>query len=194
MSENKNILVTGGAGYIGSHACKALHKAGYVPVTFDNLVTGWQDAVKFGPFERGDLLNRSDIDRVFEQYTPVAVVHFAALSQVGESMQKPGLYWQNNVMGSLNLIQAAVDYGCMDFVFSSTCATYGDRDNVVLDEHSTQNPINAYGASKRAVENILSNFGAAYGLNSVNFRYFNARKRGQCHGGIFIQRHVFVLG
>lgn len=132
MTQN-HILVTGGAGYIGSHACKALQYAGYVPVTFDNLVTGWQDAVKFGPFEQGDLLNRSDIDRVFEKYDPVAVMHFAALSQVGESMQKPGLYWQNNVMGSLNLIQAAVDHGCMDFVFSSTCATYGDQDNVVLD-------------------------------------------------------------
>ena len=173
LSMTKNILVTGGAGYIGSHACKALQQAGYVPVTFDNLVTGWQDAVKFGPFEQGDLLNRSDIDRVFEKYAPVAVMHFAALSQVGESMQKPGLYWQNNVMGSLNLIQAAVDHGCMDFVFSSTCATYGDQDNVVLDEHSAQHPINAYGASKRAVENILADFGAAYGLNSVIFRYFN---------------------
>ena len=172
MTQN-HILVTGGAGYIGSHACKALQQSGYVPVTLDNLVTGWQDAVKFGPFEQGDLLNRSDIDRVFEKYAPVAVMHFAALSQVGESMQKPGLYWQNNVMGSLNLIQAAVDHGCMDFVFSSTCATYGDQDNVVLDEHSEQHPINAYGASKRAVENILADFGAAYGLNSVIFRYFN---------------------
>ena len=122
--------MSGGAGYIGSHACKALQQAGYVPVTFDNLVTGWQDVVKFGPFEQGDLLNRTDIDRVFEQCSPVAVMHFAALSQVGESMQKPGLYWQNNVMGSLNLIRAAVDHGCMDFVFSSTCATYGDHDNV----------------------------------------------------------------
>jgi len=88
-------------------------------------------------------------------------MHFAALSQVGESMQKPRLYWQNNVMGSLNLIQAAVDHGCMDFVFSSTCATYGDQDNVVLDEHSEQHPVNAYGASKRAVENILADFGTA---------------------------------
>ena len=169
----KSILVTGGAGYIGSHACKALQQSGYVPVAFDNLVTGWQDAVKFGPFEQGDLLDRTDIDRVFEKYAPIAVMHFAALSQVGESMQKPGLYWQNNVMGSLNLIQAAVDHGCMDFVFSSTCATYGDQDNVVLGENSEQHPINAYGASKRAVENILANFRAAYGLNHVIFRYFN---------------------
>jgi UDP-glucose 4-epimerase len=92
---------------------------------------------------------------------------------VGESMQKPGLYWQKNVMVSLNLIQAAVDDGCIDFVFSSTCVTYGEQDNVILDEHSVQHPINAYEASKPAVENILADFGAAYGLNSVIFRYFN---------------------
>ena len=113
------------------------------------------------------------MDRVFNKHAPVAVLHFAALSQVGESMQKPGAYWQNNVIGSLNLIQAAVDHGCLDFVFSSTCATYGDQDNVVLDEHVSQHPINAYGASKRAVEDILADFGAAYGLNSIVFRYFN---------------------
>ena len=172
MDEQK-VLVTGGAGYIGSHACKALKQSGFVPVTFDNLVTGWSDAVKFGPLEQGDLLNKGDIDRVFEKHSPVAVMHFAALSQVGESMLKPGLYWQNNVMGSLNLIQAAVDHGCMDFVFSSTCATYGDQDGVVLDEDSMQYPINAYGASKRAVENILADYQATYGLNQVIFRYFN---------------------
>ena len=168
-----NILITGGAGYIGSHACKAVKAAGYIPIVFDNLGTGWKDAVKFGPFERGDLLNKADIDRVFGKYAPVAVMHFAALSQVGESMQRPGLYWENNVQGSLNLIQSAVDHGCKNFVFSSTCATYGDQDNVVLNESSLQLPINAYGASKRAVENILSNFEATYDLNSVIFRYFN---------------------
>ena len=171
--DKQKVLVTGGAGYIGSHACKALQQAGFIPVTFDNLVTGWRDAVKFGPLEVGDLLNKGDLDRVFEKHSPVAIMHFAALSQVGESMQKPGLYWQNNVMGSLNLVQAAVDHGCMDFVFSSTCATYGNQDGVVLDEDSMQHPINAYGASKRAVENILGDFQATYGLNQVIFRYFN---------------------
>ena len=100
-------------------------------------------------------------------------MHFAALSQVGESMQKPGLYWQNNLVGSLNLIQSAVDHGCMDVVFSSTCAIYGDQDGVVLDEDSIQHPINAYGASKRAVESILADYQATYGLNHVIFRYFN---------------------
>jgi len=168
-----HVLVTGGAGYIGSHACKALRAAGFTPVTFDNLETGWQDAVKFGPFVQGDLMDRAAIDAAFAQYQPVAVMHFAALSQVGESMKLPGKYWSNNVMGSLNLIEAAVAAGCMDFVFSSTCATYGDQDNVVLDEDSEQHPINAYGASKRAIEDILVDFEAAFGLRHVIFRYFN---------------------
>ena len=168
-----NVLVTGGAGYIGSHACKALKAAGYTPVTYDNLATGWQEAVKFGPFERGDLLDRARLDTVFRQYRPVAVMHFAALSLVGESMRDPGLYWRNNVSGSLTLIEAAVAAECLDFVFSSTCATYGDQDNVVLDETSAQQPINPYGASKRAIEEMLEGFGAAHGLRHVIFRYFN---------------------
>jgi UDP-glucose 4-epimerase len=170
---DKNVIVAGGAGYIGSHACKFLKQAGFVPVALDSLVTGWEDSVKFGPFERGDLLNKSDICRIFQKYNPIAVMHFAALSQVGESMQKPGLYWENNVQGSLNLIQTACDHGCKNFVFSSTCATYGNQNNIVLDENSFQNPLNSYGASKRAVENILSDFEASCGLNSVIFRYFN---------------------
>jgi len=170
---DNHVLVTGGAGYIGAHACKALRNAGFVPVTYDNLVTGWQDAVKFGPFEQGDLLDRSRLDEVFAKYQPVAVMHFAALSQVGESMSQPGRYWHNNVGGSLNLIEAAVDAACMNFVFSSTCATYGDQDNVVLDENSAQYPINAYGASKRAIEDILRDFEAAHGLRHVIYRYFN---------------------
>ncbi|KIC35995.1 UDP-glucose 4-epimerase GalE [Leisingera sp. ANG-M7] len=168
-----NILVTGGAGYIGSHACKALKAAGYTPVTYDNLVTGWQDAVKFGPFEKGDLTDRTRLDEVFAKYQPAAVMHFAALSQVGEAMSEPGRYWANNTGGSLNLIEAAVAAGCLDFVFSSTCATYGEHDNVVLDENTPQLPLNAYGASKRAVEDILKDFGTAHGLRSVIFRYFN---------------------
>lgn len=167
------ILVTGGAGYIGSHACKALRAAGHTPVTFDNFSTGWRDAVKFGPVEEGDLLDRVRLDAVFAAHRPDAVMHFAAFSQVGEAMEKPGLYWRNNVMGSLNLIEAAVATGCMDFVFSSTCATYGEHDNVVLDEDTPQEPLNAYGASKRAIEEILRDFEAAHGLRHVIFRYFN---------------------
>ncbi len=168
-----NILVTGGAGYIGSHACKALAAAGYTPVTYDNLITGWQDAVKFGPFEQGELTDRGRLDQVFAAYNPAAVMHFAALSQVGESMRLPELYWHNNVAGSLSLMQAAVHAGCLDFVFSSTCATYGDQDNVVLDESCPQHPINAYGKSKRAIEDMLHDFEAAHNLRHVIFRYFN---------------------
>ncbi len=168
-----HVIVTGGAGYIGSHACKALAQAGFVPVTFDNLVTGWEDAVKFGPFENGDLLDRARLDAVFETYKPVAVMHFAALSQVGESMSEPAKYWRNNVLGSLNLIEASVAAGVRNFVFSSTCATYGDHDNVTLNEDVEQLPINAYGASKRAIEDMLRDFEGAFGLQSVIFRYFN---------------------
>ncbi|MEC8579979.1 MAG: UDP-glucose 4-epimerase GalE [Pseudomonadota bacterium] len=167
------ILVTGGAGYIGSHACKLLRAAGFTPVTFDNFSTGWKQAVKFGPVFEGNLLDPDALKRCFEEHKPVAVMHFAALSQVGEAMSKPGLYWRNNVSGSLNLIEAAVEAGCMNFVFSSTCATYGDQDNVVLDENSAQMPLNAYGASKRAIEDILRDFEAAHGLRHIIFRYFN---------------------
>jgi len=169
----KPVLVTGGAGYIGSHACKALRKAGYEPVTYDNLSTGWREAVKFGPFEQGDLNDRDRLDQVFAKYKPVAVIHFAALSLVGEAMQKPGLYWRNNVAGSLTLIEACAAAGCKNFVFSSTCATYGEHDNVVLAEDTPQQPLNAYGASKRAIEDILRDFDSAFGLKSVVFRYFN---------------------
>jgi UDP-glucose 4-epimerase len=169
----RHVLVTGGAGYIGSHACKALSRAGYVPVTFDSLVTGWQDAVKFGPFEKGDLSDRKALDRVFARWKPVAVMHFAALSIVGDAMRDPGLYWRANVLPSLTLLEACVKAGCMDVVFSSTCATYGDHDGVTLTEDTPQRPINAYGKSKRAIEDMLSDFGASYGLRSVIFRYFN---------------------
>ena len=171
--DGKTVLVTGGAGYIGAHACKVLAQAGFTPVAFDNLNTGWEDAVKFGPFFKGDLMNRADVDAAFAQYRPVAVLHFAALSLVGESMTDPGKYWRVNVMGALNLIEGALAAGCKNFVFSSTCATYGDQDGVLLDENSVQQPINSYGASKRAIEDMLTNFGASHGLNHVIFRYFN---------------------
>lgn len=168
-----HVLVTGGAGYIGSHACKALRNAGYVPVTYDSFVTGWRDAVKFGPLEEGELADRARLDAVFAKWQPVAVMHFAALSLVGESMKDPGKYWRHNVLSSLSLIEAACAAGCLNFVFSSTCATYGDQDGVVLDEATRQMPINAYGGSKRAIEDMLRDFGTSHGLNSVIFRYFN---------------------
>ncbi|MBP9952207.1 MAG: UDP-glucose 4-epimerase GalE [Cypionkella sp.] len=168
-----HVLVTGGAGYIGSHACKALARAGFTPATYDNLSTGWREAVKYGPLIEADLSDRAALDAVFAHYRPKAVMHFAALSLVGESMRDPGRYWRANVLGALNLVEAAVAAGCLNFVMSSTCATYGDQDGVLLDENSAQLPINAYGASKRAIEDILHGFAASHGLNPVIFRYFN---------------------
>ena len=167
------MIVTGGAGYIGSHACKALHNAGYTPVTVDNLSTGWSEAVKFGPFEEVDLLDRTKLDQVFKLYQPHAVMHFAAFSQVGESVDDPVKYWHNNVMGSMNLFQACVEHGCERIIFSSTCATYGDHDNVVLTEANEQRPLNAYGSSKRAAEEMLLQISKPAGLKYAIFRYFN---------------------
>ena len=169
----QHVLVTGGAGYIGAHACQALAGAGFVPVAFDNLSTGWRDAVKFGPFVQGDLADRAAIDQAFAHYRPVAVMHFAALSIVPDAMRDPGRYWRVNLVGALNLIEAALAAGCLNFVFSSTCATYGDQDGVMLDEDTSQRPTNAYGASKHAVEQMLANFSASAGLQHVIFRYFN---------------------
>lgn len=170
---DRHVLVTGGAGYIGSHACKALRAAGFVPVTYDNLSTGWRDAVRFGPFEQGDLADRARLDEAFATWAPVAVMHFAAVSLVGEAVIDPGKYWRLNVLGALNLIEAAIAANCRSFVFSSTCATYGNQDGVILDEDTPQRPLNAYGKSKLAIEQMLGDFGASDGLQSVIFRYFN---------------------
>ena len=186
MPERPAILVTGGAGYVGSHACKALARAGFLPVTYDSLVTGWAEAVRFGPLIRADLRDRAALDAAFAEHRPVAVLHFAALSQVAESMAEPGRYWENNVTGSLTLLQAMAAAGCGEIVFSSTCATYGESD-AALTEDSPQNPVNAYGATKRAVEEMLGHFEAAHGIRHVIFRYFNVAgadpegEIGECH-------------
>ena len=150
-----------------------MRNAGYTPVTVDNLSTGWSEAVKFGPFEGIDLLDQTKLDQVFKLYQPHAVMHFAAFSQVGESVDDPVKYWRNNVMGSLNLFQACAEHGCERVIFSSTCATYGDHDNVVLTEVSEQRPVNAYGSSKRAVEEMLGQISKSAGLKYAIFRYFN---------------------
>ncbi len=167
------VLVTGGAGYIGAHACKLLAQSGYRPVVVDNLSTGWAQAVKYGPLVQADLADRAALDAAFAEYRPCAVMHFAALSQVGEATRDPARYWRNNTLGALTLIEAMLAAGCREIVFSSTCATYGDQDGVVLDEDSAQRPLNAYGASKLAVENMLRDFAGSHGLNAVIFRYFN---------------------
>jgi UDP-glucose 4-epimerase len=167
------VLVTGGAGYVGAHACKALARAGYLPVCLDNLATGHRAAVKWGPLVEASLTDRAAIDAAIAAHRPTAILHFAALSQIGESMADPGRYWRENVLGALNLIEAAVAAGIGRFVFSSTCATYGDQDGVLLDEDTPQRPINAYGGSKLAIEGMLRDFRASHGLEHVIFRYFN---------------------
>lgn len=167
------VLVTGGAGYIGAHACKALARAGFEPVVFDNLSTGWRGAVQWGPLVVGDLMDRASIDAALAAHRPAAVMHFAALSLVGESMKDPGLYWRVNVGGALNLLEACAAAGVRNFVFSSTCATYGDQDGVLLTEDTPQRPINAYGGSKLAIEQMLQDFGKSAGISHVIFRYFN---------------------
>ena len=169
-----NILVTGGAGYIGSHACKALAQAGYTPIAYDNLVYGHRQAVRWGPLEVGDIADRARLDAVITQYRPEAVMHFAAYAYVGESVLDPAKYYRNNVAGTLNLLEALLHHGINRIVFSSTCATYGIPQQTPIDEDHPQQPINPYGASKLMIERMLQDFDTAYGLRSVSLRYFNA--------------------
>ena len=173
-NDKKNILVTGGAGYIGSHACKALAAAGFTPVTFDNLVYGHREAVQWGPLVTADLLDAESVARAIEEYQPIAVMHFAAYAYVGESVENPGKYYRNNVVGSLNLIEAMRDAGLDKIIFSSTCATYGIPERELISESHRQSPINPYGYSKLMIEKMLMDFDHAHGIRSISLRYFNA--------------------
>ncbi|MGF1525364.1 MAG: UDP-glucose 4-epimerase GalE [Candidatus Competibacterales bacterium] len=170
----KSVLVTGGAGYIGSHTCKALARTGYVPVTYDNLSQGHRWAVGWGPLEVGDLADRGRLAQVIDQYRPVAAMHFAARLNVGESVCDPGGYYRNNVAGTLNLLEALRDAGVDQLVFSSTCATYGRPEWMPLTEDHPERPINPYGMSKLMVEHMLADFATAHGLRAMMLRYFNA--------------------
>jgi UDP-arabinose 4-epimerase len=170
----KRILVTGGAGYIGSHACKALAWAGYTPVVFDSLVYGHRWAVKWGPLREDDILDAERLDAVLADYRPDAVMHFAAYCYVGESVREPAKYYHNNVVGTLSLLEAMRRHGIDKLIFSSTCATYGVPSRVPIAEDHPQQPVNPYGASKLMIERILFDYETAYGLRSVMLRYFNA--------------------
>ena len=172
MSET--ILVTGGAGYIGSHTCKALAADGSLPVTLDNLYRGHHWAVKWGPFIEGDILDNKIISKAFEEYHPKAVIHFAALAYVGESVVDPGKYYNNNIIGTLSLLDAMRRFGCRHIIFSSTCSTFGIPDNLPINEMHPQKPINPYGHSKLMIEQILKDYEQAYGIKHVILRYFNA--------------------
>lgn len=174
MSDTKNILVTGGAGYIGSHTCKILAKAGYTPITYDNLVYGHRWAVNWGPLEVGDIADRDRLNEVIRTYQPEGVVHFAAYAYVSESVEKPAKYYRNNVAGTLTLLETMHNNGINKIVFSSSCATYGIPVKVPIPEDHPQSPINPYGASKLMVERILEDFNKAYGICFFSLRYFNA--------------------
>lgn len=176
-SEKSTILVTGGAGYIGSHAVLALKQAGYEVVILDNLVYGHKDLVeqvlKVELIE-GDTGNRDLLDKLFKSRDIAAVMHFSAYAYVGESVSNPAKYYRNNVIGTITLLEAMLAASVKKFVFSSTCATYGVPETVPIPEDHPQNPINPYGATKLMVERILSDFNEAYDFKSVRFRYFNA--------------------
>jgi UDP-arabinose 4-epimerase len=169
-----NILVTGGAGYVGSHACKALAARGHLPITYDNLSRGNYWAVKWGPLEKGDIADGRQIRRVLEKYRPSALMHFAAYAYVRESVEQPLLYYRNNFVNTATLLQALVDFCPIPVVFSSSCATYGVPECVPITENHLQHPINAYGHSKLFVERLLTDLNVSCGLPSVALRYFNA--------------------
>jgi UDP-arabinose 4-epimerase len=172
MSET--ILVTGGAGYIGSHTCKALAQAGYLPVVYDNLSTGHAYAVKWGPFVQADLSDLAKLHETFSTYKPKAVIHFAADALVVESVSNPGKYYRNNVGNTIALLEAMRDHHVKKLVFSSTCATYGQPEFTPITEEHPQNPINPYGRSKWMIEKIISDFQIAHDFSAIILRYFNA--------------------
>jgi UDP-arabinose 4-epimerase len=173
-STNKNILITGGAGYIRSHACKAVSLAGYIPVTYDNLSRGHEWAVRWGPLEIGDIQGSYRLDAVLSEYMPLAIMHFATLSYVGESVTDPLSYYKNNVLGTYNLLDRMLAKGINKIIFSSTCAIYGAPLEIPINEEHTKNPINPYVNTKGAIETMIADLSHAKKLSYVSLRYFNA--------------------
>ncbi|MBB3136244.1 UDP-arabinose 4-epimerase [Rhizobium pisi] len=168
------ILVTGGAGFIGSHICKALSRAGMIPVTYDNLSTGHADSVRWGPLVRAELGDAVALRRTLAEFSPECVIHCGANAYVGESVEMPRKYYRNNVVGSLILLEACLDQDIDRIVFSSSCATYGIPDSLPIREESLQQPVNPYGRTKLIFEMALEDFAAAYGIRFAALRYFNA--------------------
>lgn len=171
---NMRVLITGGAGFIGSHTAKLLARSGYQPVVFDNLSTGHLSAVRWGPIVVGDLSDTALLTAVLREYDIQAVVHFAASAYVGESMTQPAKYFQNNVQNTLSLLNAMLEAGVKQIVFSSSCAVYGDPGDRLITEETLKQPMNPYGESKLFVERVLGWYQEAYGMRSVALRYFNA--------------------
>lgn len=170
----KKVLVTGGAGYVGSHTCKLLAAAGYEPIAYDNLSTGYADAVKWGPLVIGNLHDTPRLSDTLKKFHPFAVIHFAASAYVGESVTNPFKYYQNNIGGTLSLLEAMRSQNLDKIVFSSTCATYGMPNLKVISERCLQQPINAYGQSKLMIEKILDDLANQGQLKHICLRYFNA--------------------
>jgi UDP-glucose 4-epimerase len=170
----RNVLVTGGAGYIGSHTCLALSREGFTPVVLDNLTNGHKEFVQWGPCEIGDIRDRRRIDQILSTYRPVAVIHFAGLIEVADSIANPIAFFDNNITGSLTLLAAALSAGVQGLVFSSTCATYGLPDQIPMSESHAQIPISPYGRSKLIIEQVLSELSQYKDFRSVSLRYFNA--------------------
>jgi UDP-glucose-4-epimerase GalE len=168
------ILVTGGAGFIGSHTCKALARSGFLPVAYDNLSRGRRDVVKWGPLFVADIRDSDKLATAFKLYRPAAVLHFAAYAYVGESVENPLLYYDNNVTGSIELVRAILSYGRVPLVFSSSCATYGLPALLPISEDHQQRPINPYGSTKLCVEQLIRDVGNARKMPWVSLRYFNA--------------------
>jgi UDP-arabinose 4-epimerase len=174
LKSEPSILVVGGAGYIGSHICKELRKNGYLPVCYDNLIYGHKQAVKWGPFEKGDILDDKRLKHVFIKYPIEGVIHLAAFAYVGESVTEPSKYYTNNVAGTITLLNAMRNAGVDKIVFSSTCAVYGTPHKIPITEKEPMNPVSPYGASKMMAERIMSDFNRSYGLGYIALRYFNA--------------------
>ncbi len=169
-----NILVTGGAGYIGSHTCKQLAASGHTPIVYDNLSNGHRDAVRWGPFEAGDITDGERLRAVMRAHKPQAVIHFAGLIEVAISVADPAAFYETNINGSLTLLRAMIDEGVNSIVFSSTAAVYGQPESVPIPESAPAVPVNPYGETKRAVEAMLGNFATAHDLRYAALRYFNA--------------------
>ena len=169
-----NILVTGGAGYIGSHTCKALSQAGYHPITYDNLSNGHKHNVKWGPLEIGDIRDQETLSAAFEKYKPEAVIHFASKIVVSESVKEPESYYDNNVNGTVSLLKVMQTYSVNKIVFSSTAAVYGYPQTNPIDESHSLNPINPYGETKLKCEELLEKYRNSHGINYIALRYFNA--------------------
>ncbi len=172
--QETTVLVTGGAGYIGSHVCKALKQAGFTPVTFDNFSHGHEWAVRWGPFFYGDLQNAEDIGKALSQYKPSAVIHLAGSIHLRESIENPYQHYFNNVVGSLSLLKAMIKHGITSLVFSSSAAIYAPPEYLPMDENHPKNPVNPYGKTKWMTEQLFEDFHHAHGLNAVCLRYFNA--------------------